>query len=562
MSGVAKLTVLIVGGYGTFGGRLALLLAEQAQLRLIIAGRSIERAAAFIATLPAGADKQPLAFDRDGAEIAALIRAQAVDIVVDATGPFQGYGTDPYRLVRASLEAGAHYLDLADSSEFVGGIVEFDQEAKRLDRFVLSGVSSFPVLTAAVLDELSKGLSSVEHLRGGIAPSPYAGIGPNVIEAILSYSGQAVGVVREGKVTTAFGMTETMRFTIAPPGRMPLRSIRFSLVDVPDLLLLPQAYTGLQSVWMGAGTRPEFLHRLLNGLGWLVRLKLLPTLTWLRAVVFEVQKYVRWGEHRGGMFVEVTGSGPDGPVRRSWHLLAEGSDGPLIPSMAVQSIVLKMLDGMQPESGARPAVGALTLADYDRVFAGRMLYWGLRDDSLIEGPLYQRCLGAAWVDLPPAVRDLHDHQGSWHVGGVAQIETGSGLLSGLARRFFGFPAAGSDVPVTVEFIERHGVETWTRRFGDARFSSVQLMGRGLDERLIVEKFGPVRVSLAVVATAERLTLVTRRWTVFGIPLPLWLGPRADAYEFEQYEQFHFHVELSHPLAGLIVRYTGWLKSPD
>ena len=41
-----RLTVLIVGGYGTFGGRIVELLENEPRLTLIIAGRSLERAAA------------------------------------------------------------------------------------------------------------------------------------------------------------------------------------------------------------------------------------------------------------------------------------------------------------------------------------------------------------------------------------------------------------------------------------------------------------------------------------------------------------------------------------
>lgn len=39
--------VLIIGGYGTFGGRLTDLLADEPRLRLIVAGRSLEAAKAF-----------------------------------------------------------------------------------------------------------------------------------------------------------------------------------------------------------------------------------------------------------------------------------------------------------------------------------------------------------------------------------------------------------------------------------------------------------------------------------------------------------------------------------
>lgn len=46
-----ELRVLIIGGYGTFGGRIATLLADEPGLTLLIAGRSGAKAAAFRASL-------------------------------------------------------------------------------------------------------------------------------------------------------------------------------------------------------------------------------------------------------------------------------------------------------------------------------------------------------------------------------------------------------------------------------------------------------------------------------------------------------------------------------
>ena len=40
-----------------------------------------------------------------------------------------------------------------------------------------------------------------------------------------------------------------------------------------------------------------------------------------------------------------------------------------------------------------------------------------------------------------------------------------------------------------------------------------------------------------------------------------LPPGGDAYEYATDGRFHFHVDLGHPLTGLIVRYRGWLASP-
>ncbi len=200
-----SLRVLILGGYGTFGGRLARLLADEGRLTLVIAGRSLPQAQAFCAALPAQAKMIPAVFDRAGdadAQLAAIVP----DVVVDASGPFQIYG-DPYRLVRAAIARGICYLDLADGSDFVTGIAQFDADAKERGVFVVSGVSSFPVLTAAVVRRLARGMTRVAAISGGIAPSPYAGVGLNVIRAIAGYSGKPVALVRDGKKTVAYGLT-------------------------------------------------------------------------------------------------------------------------------------------------------------------------------------------------------------------------------------------------------------------------------------------------------------------------------------------------------------------
>ena len=126
-----RLKVLILGGYGTFGGRLAELLADEPQLALIIAGRSLAHADQFAAGLAPGADRSALALDRDGADLGDVLARAAPDIVVDASGPFQAYGEAPYRLVEACIGLGIDYLDLADGSGFVAGIGRFEEAARR-----------------------------------------------------------------------------------------------------------------------------------------------------------------------------------------------------------------------------------------------------------------------------------------------------------------------------------------------------------------------------------------------------------------------------------------------
>ena len=551
--------ILIVGGYGTFGGRLAQLLADEPRLCLIVAGRSLDKASAFCATLPAGAESIAASFDRDG-NLERQLRSLAPDVVVDATGPFQAYRDDRYRLIKASIELGLDYLDLADGADFVVGVGQFDAAARARDVFVLAGVSSFPVLTAAALRALARGLARVDAVTAGIAPSPYAGVGRNVIRAIAGYAGQAIALTRDGRLARGHALTETMRYTIGPPGRLPLRNIRFSLVDVPDLRVIPGEWPGLRSIWMGAGPVPEILHRALNGLAWLVRLRLLPSLAPFAGLFYAVINVLRWGEHRGGMFVAVDGTDRDGrKVVRSWHLLAEGDDGPLIPSMAIATIIRQCLDGKRPAPGARPATRALELADYDAAFARRAIHTGQREaPGASDAPLYRQLLGAAWPLLPAPLRAMHDLRDTMVAEGVASIERGRGWLSRLAGAIAGFPPPGDAVPVRVAFTRRQGRETWRRDFGGAGFSSTQEAGEGRDDRLLVERFGPFAFGLALVVDEDRLRLVMRGWSLFGVRLPAAWAPLGEAHESAKDGRFHFHVEIRHRLTGLIVAYRGWL----
>ena len=554
--------ILILGGYGTFGGRLAYLLAKDEGLTLFIAGRSTQKAKNFCDGLPSGAQKKAVFFDRN-ANVEFQIREINPDIVVDAMGPFQVYGNDPYRVVKACIANGKDYMDLADGSNFVKEIRQFDAEARAKNIYILSGVSSFPVLTAAVVRKLSHDMTQINTIKGGIAPSPYAGVGLNVIRAIASYAGKPLPLIRNEKPAVGYALTETMRYTICPPGYLPLKNTLFSLVDVPDLQVLPELWPELDSVWLGAGPVPEILHRMLMGLAWLVRLRILPSLLPFAPLFHFVTNTLRWGEHRGGMFVSVEGMGRGGErIERSWHLLAEGDDGPLIPSMAVQALILQCLAGKKPLLGARPATQELEVSDYDAIFKSRTIYTGERESRLDAEPvpLYKRMLGEAWDTLPAPLAALHNViSEKLKAEGLAHVETGRNLFARLLAAVYGFPRSGDHVPVKVSFNRIDNGEIWQRDFAGRKFSTLQLEGQGYADKLLVEKFGPVAFWMALVLKQGELHSVTRRWSVFGIPMPLAFAPNATVYEYADGDDFCFHVEVKHWLMGLVVRYEGKLQ---
>ncbi|MHC2216643.1 SDR family oxidoreductase [Rhizobium leguminosarum] len=566
-----RFSLLIIGGYGTFGGRLARLLGDQPRLRLLVAGRSLEKADDFVADLRTpkdgaeglgsnnlGAMVQAVAFDRDGDLTEQLTRLRP-DLVVDASGPFQTFGKDAYKVVEACIGLDIDYADIADSTGFVAGIGGLDAAARAKGTFALSGLSSLPALSFAALDAMAPHFSRIDSVAAGIAPSAHVRIGLNVIKAIATYAGKKVTVLREGRLAAGRGLIDAMRVTVAPPGVAPLRSRKFLLVDAPDLALLPARAAGLQSSFTGVGTEPQPLQHLLSLAARLVRLRLLPSLLPFARLLQGASHRFAIGEHRGGMFVRVGGLDHAGKQLTSgWHLIAEGDDGPFIPIIGVDALVRRLLTGVRPEKGARPAAGELRLEDFEAAFRRFQITSGIRmENEAAPLPLYHRILGSAFERLPPAISALHAG-GARVASGRARIERGGGLLARVVARVIGFPEAGWEAPVTVRFATEGDREIWTRDFGGTVFRSFQVEGKGRDRHLLTEVFGPFRVLLALVPEGEKLRLVVRGWRFCGIPLPLFLAPGGDTYEEERDGRFHFHVEIGGRLTGLVVRYTGWL----
>jgi hypothetical protein len=139
------MVALIAGGYGVFGQHLARELLETTELDVIIAGRDRGRAEEVCRAL--GSSRvRPLALDLSDAR--ALTRAAADCSVVACTaGPFQKLPPD---LPRAAVDAGAHWVDVADAPGWVLPLLDdrsLDTAAAAAGVAVMPGLSTVPALS-------------------------------------------------------------------------------------------------------------------------------------------------------------------------------------------------------------------------------------------------------------------------------------------------------------------------------------------------------------------------------------------------------------------------------
>lgn len=356
------LRVLVLGGYGNFGGYVCRALAGDARIQLIAAGRSRAKAERFATALAAANPAEAAVVDI--ADPVAAMAACRPDLVIHTVGPFQ---RQDYRVAEAAIACGAHYCDLADARSFVAGVGSLDTAARVAGVAVIAGASSVPCLTAAYLDAAQTEFSTIERVDYGISAAQQTNRGLGTASAILSYVGRPFTTLRGGAMRRVFGWQGIHSETYPELGRR-----WFGYCDIPDLELFPARYPTLQAMRFCAGHEIALLHFGTWLLSWLVRLRLLPRLDrWSRALLEASFLFDRWGSGRSGFHMYIAGKRGDGtPLTRRHWIIARQGHGPNIPCMPAILIARKLAAGEAIAPGARPCLDLIGLDEFLAALAG------------------------------------------------------------------------------------------------------------------------------------------------------------------------------------------------
>jgi saccharopine dehydrogenase-like NADP-dependent oxidoreductase len=350
--------ILLLGGYGAFGARIAERLAREPGLELIVAGRSLQRATEFAGGLAKSARAKITPARFDGTQLAAAeLKALRPLLVINASGPYQ---LQDYRLARACIAAGAHYVDLADARGFVVGIGALDAEAKSAGVLVASGASTVPAISAGVIDEYASQFALLEAATIVIAPGNSFDPGLATTQSILGTLGRRFAQVESGSGKAVYGWQQLQRRTL--PG---LGARWLGACETPDLDLFPRRYPGLRSVQVFAALEVGAFHLALWGLSWLVRGGLLRKPERLAGPLLKAKHALGFlGSDVGGMAVMLQGKGHDGATKRAdWHLVARSGHGPYVPAMPSVILAKRLLAGTLVLRGAIPCLGLFSLTD-------------------------------------------------------------------------------------------------------------------------------------------------------------------------------------------------------
>lgn len=345
--------VLIIGGYGNFGSFISRSLAKQSNINLVVAGRSLDKAEALAQEINAEA-----AFIDIHSNLEERLQALRPNIVIHTSGPFQSQG---YYVAEACINCGAHYIDLADGREFVSEIGLLDQKAKKADRLVVSGASSVPCLTSALIDHYRDNFKTLESLDYGITTAQKTTRGVATTAAILSYTGKPFKTLINGEEKDIYGWQGLRSRKYPGLGWRLLGNC-----NVPDLELFPKMYKELKTVRFYAGLELPFIHVSLWALSWLVRIGLVRSLESLAPTLLKLSFLFDWfGSANSAFHMDLSGkdkNGEDKTIR--FELTARSGDGPFIPCMPAILLAKKLANDEIKDRGATPCVGIISKKEY------------------------------------------------------------------------------------------------------------------------------------------------------------------------------------------------------
>jgi hypothetical protein len=352
------LRVMVIGGYGNFGSIVCRHLAVMPGVALVISGRDPRKLQRKVDELKtrSGIVCEGWCGDAMGTEFKSVLSDMNIQLVIHTGGPFQGQS---YAVADSCIDAGVNYCDLADCRTFVSGIGVLDARAKQAGVAILSGCSSVPTLSAAIIDQQRYRFTRIDSIEHGISSSAKMP-GLSTVEGVLAYAGKPIKQLKHGQVHEVLGWQDLTLRKMQHLGTRMLAN-----VDVPDIDIFASRY-GAQTLSFKAGAGLKLggvanyllAQAMRKGMvrdhaPWAARLH-----RW--GLWFE-----RFGDGKSAMYIDVQGLGIEGkPLSMTAQLTALNDKGPEIPSCAAVALATKIAQGYSPAPGARACVGEINVDEY------------------------------------------------------------------------------------------------------------------------------------------------------------------------------------------------------
>ncbi len=348
--------IFILGGYGNFGWRISRALAK-AGIPIVICGRDKNKAQDLANNLTKQFPNSHIeisCFDVNK-ELSQELSKHHPLAVINTCGPFQN---SDYKVAQNCIAAKVHYIDLSDGRDFVNNIISLNDEAQKNNVLVISGASTVPGLSSAVIEKYKNEFSQINSLKFGISPGQKASRGLATTKAILSYIGRPIKPFAGNQ--KAYGWQDLYRQKYPELGKRWMANC-----DIPDLDLFPKHYQ-IKSIRFSAGMESSALHLGIWLTSWLVRICPFIHPEKYGSALLKISNLFNFlGTDDGGMHIIIEGlDHHQKPLKKEWFIIARNSDGPHIPTIPAIIIAKKLYAGTMNLKGATPCIAMVSLDEY------------------------------------------------------------------------------------------------------------------------------------------------------------------------------------------------------
>jgi hypothetical protein len=362
--------LLILGGYGTTGQLLAQLLLRETDLRLCLAGRSVEKAAAAAAALNRQFEGNRVAAAYADASNRASLKQlfQESDFVLVASSTSQYAGM----VAAAALEAGIDYLDIQYSSAKTSLLKQMADDIEAAGCCFITDGGFHPGLPAALIRTVAGRFDRLEKANvGSVIKQDWASLSlsdATVLEFLAEVGDYESLFFREGRWQKAgmLGMMDTLTMDF---GGEFGRSYCVPMF-LEELRPLPEMFPSLKETGFFVGGFNWFVDWLVLPLGALaLRLR-------SEAIDRQMARLLHWGlvtysKPPFGTVLKVEAEGLKDGRTATMELTLAHADGYTLTAIPVVACLLQYLDGSIGKPGLWTQAGIVEperlMADMERM---------------------------------------------------------------------------------------------------------------------------------------------------------------------------------------------------
>ncbi|MCG3174811.1 MAG: hypothetical protein GMKNLPBB_03100 [Myxococcota bacterium] len=200
--------ILVAGGYGVVGRRIASRLAPEFPGRVVIAGRDERKALAFSNELGNGSRARRIDVD-DSASVSSAL--DGIGTVMTCVAQHE------FHLLRTAIARGLAYTDIAPRLAFWRGAEEMESEARRTGARIVLGAGLSPGISNMMAANLARMVERVDQIETAILLSLGDEYGPDSLHHVLEAVISPFSVVLDGRRETATPFSDGRRVVFPEP---------------------------------------------------------------------------------------------------------------------------------------------------------------------------------------------------------------------------------------------------------------------------------------------------------------------------------------------------------